>query len=173
MANEEKKEVTKSEDINHLVGKYLTFELKTEMYGLDVMQIMQIIGIPEITPIPRTPEFVKGVINLRGKIIPVIDLRIRFALDQEDYTEETAIIIVEVNEEAGKINIGMIVDKVADVLDIGSEEIERTPSFGVNVESDFILGMAKVKSKIVTLLNISQILTSEEFVELKSLSEQK
>ena len=161
------KVITEDSEVAALIGKYLTFELKEETYGLDVMKIMQIIGIPEITPIPRTPEFVKGVINLRGKIIPVIDLRLKFEIPLEDYTEETAIIVVDVENEKGDINIGIIVDRVSDVLDIHGKEIEITPSFGVEVNSEFILGMAKIEKKIITLLDINRILTSAELVKLQ------
>ena len=145
-----------------LEGKYLTFNLMDEFYGVSVNWILQIIAIPDITKIPKTPIFVKGVINLRGKIIPVIDLRIKFMLPEKEYDERTSIIIVKIKTEHGEINIGIIVDKVIEVLDIHENEIEKTPAFGTNIEMQFIHGMAKVKQKVVSLLNIANILTSEE-----------
>lgn len=147
-------------------GKYLTFRLMDELYGISVGAILQIIAIPQITPIPKTPAFVKGVINLRGKIIPVIDLRLRFELEQTSYDERTSIIIIRTNVNESEIYIGIIVDTVLEVLDIDNGQIEEKPSFGVKLDTDYILGMAKVKSKVVTLLDIENVLTREELVQL-------
>jgi purine-binding chemotaxis protein CheW len=121
--------------------------------------ILQIIAIPEITKIPKTPHFVRGVINLRGKIIPVMDLRLRFKLPEQAYNERTSIVIIKIKTERVEVFIGIIVDKVIEVLDIHANEIEQTPTFGVDLDTQFILGMAKVKGKVVSLLNISEILT--------------
>ena len=151
-----------------LEGKYLTFNLMDEFYGVSVNWILQIIAIPDITKIPKTPIFVKGVINLRGKIIPVIDLRIKFLLPEKEYDERTSIIIVKIRNEHGEINIGIIVDKVIEVLDIHESEIEKTPAFGTNIEMQFIHGMAKVKQKVVSLLNIANILTTEEISSIST-----
>ena len=142
-----------------LEGKYLTFNLMEEFYGVSVDWILQIIAIPDITKIPKTPPFVKGVINLRGKIIPCVDLRIKFKLPEADYNERTSIVIIKVKEDGTEIFIGIIVDKVLEVLDINAAEIEKTPAFGVDIETNYICGMAKVKQKVFTLLNISKILT--------------
>jgi purine-binding chemotaxis protein CheW len=130
-----------------------------EFYGVNVEWILQIIAIPEITAIPKTPFFVKGVINLRGKIIPVVDLRQKFNLPKQDYDERTSIVIIKVNSHRGEIFIGIIVDKVLEVLDIETHEIDPTPTFGVEINTEFILGMAKVKQKVVTLLSIGHVLT--------------
>ena len=145
-------------EVGTLEGKYLTLILMDEYYGVNVDKILQIIAIPDITKIPKTPEFVKGVINLRGKIIPVIDLRLRFKLPEQEYNERTSIVIIKIKSEKSEVFIGIIVDKVLEVLDIHSNEIEKRPAFGVDLDVQFILGMAKVKNKVVTLLNMSAVL---------------
>ena len=149
-------------DLKELEGKYLTFNLMEEYYGVSVKWILQIIAIPDITKIPKTPPFVMGVINLRGKIIPVIDLRLKFGLPTQEYNERTSIVIIKVQGENAEVYIGIIVDKVNEVLDIHMKEIEKTPAFGVDFDAQYILGMAKVKNKVVTLLNIDKILTHIE-----------
>jgi len=153
---------------SELVGKYLTFNLMEEFYGVSVEWILQIIAIPEITMIPKTPEYVKGVINLRGRIIPVIDLRLKFQLPSQEYNERTSIVVIKFQSEHGEICIGIIIDKVVEVLDINENEIEKAPTFGVDIETHYILGMAKVKQKVVTLLNISRILTQSELSQLSN-----
>jgi len=147
-------------------GKYLTFNLMEEYYGVNVDWILQIIAIPDITKIPKTPPFVKGVINLRGKIIPVMDLRLRFKLPEQEYNERTSIVIIKIKTDKSEVFIGIIVDKVLEVLDIHANEIEKRPTFGVDLDVQFILGMAKVKNKVVTLLNMNQILTDVELSQL-------
>ena len=149
-------------------GKYLTFNLMDEYYGISVNKIMQIIAIPDITTIPQTPPFVKGVINLRGRIIPVTDLRLRFLLPEQDYDDKTSIIIINFEKEEGEIFIGVIVDKVVEVIDINASEIEMSPTFGVKLDTQYILAMAKVKNKVVTLLDISNILTNQDLKNLRS-----
>jgi purine-binding chemotaxis protein CheW len=148
-----------------LEGKYLTFNLMEEFYGVKVEWILQIIAIPDITMIPKTPAFVKGVINLRGKIIPVIDLRLRFKLSGQDYNERTSIVIIKINTERSEVFIGLIVDKVLEVVDIAANEIEQTPEFGVELDTKFIQGMAKVKNKVVALLHINEIITGIEHLD--------
>lgn len=135
-------------------GKYLTFALLQEEYGLEILAVREIIGIMEITGVPQVPGYVKGVINLRGKIIPVIELRLKFGMPEVQYTKETCIIVVDVNNTL----MGILVDRVCEVLDIPQQNIEPTPSFGSRVESDFILGMGKVSDKVKILLNIQRIL---------------
>ena len=151
-------------------GKYLTFNLMDEFYGINVDRILQIIAIPDITKIPKTPPFVKGVINLRGKIIPVIDLRLRFKLPEQEYNDRTSIVIIKIKTEKSEIFIGIIVDKVIEVLDIHANEIEKTPTFGVELDTQFILAMAKVKSKVVALLDISKILTDIELTQIEKVA---
>lgn len=148
-------------------GKYLTFRLLDELYGIRVDAILQIIAIPQITPIPRTPPFVKGVINLRGKIIPVIDLRLRFGLEPTEYDARTSIIILRTAVNHAEVYIGVIVDTVLEVMDILEQQIEDKPDFGVKLDTEYILGMAKVKEKVVTLLDIENVLTRDELVMIQ------
>ncbi len=138
-------------------GKYLTFALGKEDYGIEILKVMEIIGIMEITAVPQVPEYVKGVINLRGKVIPVISLRKKFGLDEIDYTDETCIIVVSLDE----VLIGIVIDKVQEVLDIGKESIEPPPSSGVAGKTDYILGIGKVGEEIKILLNIDIILLDD------------
>ncbi len=143
-------------------GKYLTFSLDEEEYGIGILKVKEIIGMMPITSVPRTPDFVKGVINLRGKVIPVIDLRSKFKMQVIPYTERTCIIVVEIDSESGTILIGIVVDEVSEVLNIGEEQIEETPGFGSKVNTGYILGMAKIEGRVKILLNIDQVLSSEE-----------
>ena len=143
-------------------GKYLTFFLADEEYGLEILKVQEIIGMMDVTPVPRTPDFIKGVINLRGKVIPVVELRTKFEMATVDYTEETCIIVVEVMLDKEAMPMGVLVDAVSEVLDIGEEQVEPTPSFGGSIQHDFILGMAKIDEQVKILLNIEKVLTNEE-----------
>ena len=143
-------------------GKYLTFSLAEEEYGIGIIQIKEIIGMMPITSVPRTPEFVKGVINLRGKVIPVIDLRLRFEMEPADYTERTCIIVVEIDGKAETVVIGIVVDSVSEVLNIIEQDIEEAPSFGTKLNTNYILGMAKTEGGVKILLDIDCVLTSDE-----------
>jgi len=141
-----------------LGGKSLTFGLAGEEYGLEILKVREIIGMMDITAVPRTPEFVRGVINLRGKVIPVVDLRLKFGMPPAEATDQTCIIVVDV----GRVEMGIMVDKVSEVLDIASEDIEPPPSFGVSVDTEFILGMGKANNRVTILLDISRVLTGED-----------
>ncbi|MEJ5358137.1 MAG: chemotaxis protein CheW [Desulfobacterales bacterium] len=143
-------------------GKYLTFSLAGEEYGIGILKIKEIIGMMPITAVPRTPEYIKGVINLRGKVIPVMDLRLRFGLPAIDYTERTCIIVVEIEGQAGTVQVGIVVDAVSEVLNIKGEDIEPTPTFGTRMKTDFLLGMAKMNGGVKILLDIDRVLGSEE-----------
>ena len=143
-------------------GKYLTFSLANEEYGIGILKIKEIIGMMSITTVPRTPEFMKGVINLRGKVIPVIDLRLRFKMEPMDYTDRTCIIVVEIGSQAGTVQIGAVVDSVSEVLNVGGKDIEETPSFGTKLDTEYILGMAKMEGGVKILLDIDKVLTSDE-----------
>lgn len=145
-------------------GKYLTFKLQGEEYGLEILKVREIIGLMDITSVPQVPGYVAGVINLRGKVIPVVDLRLKFGMPHEEFTEETCIIVVEVaSAAAADTLVGIIVDTVSEVLDIPGEEIEPAPEFGSSVENDFILGMGKVQEQVKILLDIDKVLASDEF----------
>jgi len=143
-------------------GKYLTFTLAEEEYGIGILKIKEIIGMLPITSVPQTPEFVKGVINLRGKVIPVMDLRLRFGMNSIDYTERTCIIVVEIAGTSGTILIGIVVDAVSEVLNIKGGDIEKTPTFGAKLNTDYILGIAKMEGGVKILLDIDQVLNSDE-----------
>ena len=148
-------------------GKYLTFSLAKEDYAIGILKIKEIIGMMPITSVPRTPEFVKGVVNLRGKVIPVLDLRLRFDMEAIDYTERTCIIVVEIDSATSTIMIGIVVDAVSEVLNIKEEYIEETPAFGTKLNTDYIMGMAKLEGSVKILLNIDQVLSVKEITALK------
>ena len=143
-------------------GKYLTFSLDNEEYGIGILKIKEIIGMMPITTVPQTPEFVKGVINLRGKVIPVMDLRLRFGMQAIDCTERTCIIVVEIEGQTGTVMIGIVVDAVSEVLNIKGEDIEDTPTFGTKLNTDYILGMAKMEGSVKILLDIDRVLNNAE-----------
>jgi purine-binding chemotaxis protein CheW len=151
-------------------GKYLTFSLAGEEYGIGILKVKEIIGMMPVTHVPQTPEFVKGVINLRGKVIPVVDLRLRFALEAAAYTERTCIIVVEVAGSGGSVMMGIVVDAVSEVLNIRGADIENTPAFGVRLNTDFILGMAKAAGGIKILLDIDKVLSSEDIVAVRHMA---
>ena len=148
-------------------GKYLTFSLAEEEYGISILKIKEIIGMMAITTVPQTPGFVKGVINLRGKVIPVVDLRLRFSMDGIDYTERTCIIVVEIEGQSGTVMIGIVVDAVSEVLNIKGEDIEDTPTFGTKLNTEYILGMAKMEGSVKILLDIDRVLSHEEVALLE------
>jgi len=147
-------------------GKFLTFTLAGEDFGVGILKVKEIIGIMEVTPIPRTPEFIKGVINLRGRIIPVIDLRLKFGMPEKDVDERTCIVVMEVATSRGLTPMGLVVDEVNEVANIKTDQIENSPSFGVAVETQFILGMAKMGDGVKILLDIDRVLSEEETVLL-------
>jgi len=143
-------------------GKYLTFSLAGEEYGIGILKVKEIIGMLPITVVPQTPAYIKGVINLRGKVIPVIDLRLKFGLAAAQFTERTCIIVVEIAGTGRTILMGIVVDSVSEVLNIKAADIEATPSFGAKLNTDYILGMAKTGGSIKILLDIDKILSAEE-----------
>jgi purine-binding chemotaxis protein CheW len=151
-------------------GKYLTFALAEEEYGIGILKVKEIIGMMPVTHVPQTPAFVKGVINLRGKVIPVVDLRLRFSLQAAAYTERTCIIVVEVAGSSNHVMMGIVVDAVSEVLNIRAADIENTPAFGVKLDTDFILGMAKAAGGIKILLDIDRVLNSEDLVNIQHMA---
>lgn len=148
-------------------GKYLTFSLAGEEYGIGILKIKEIIGMMSITSVPQTPEFVKGVINLRGKVIPVIDLKLRFGMEEIDYTDRTCIVVVEITGQVATVMIGIVVDSVSEVLNIKGEEIVNTPTFGTTLNTDYILGMAKMEGRVKILLDINRALNAAEINALE------
>ncbi len=159
-----------TEQVNQAVidkeGKYLTFGLGSEEYGLEILKVREIFGYMEITAVPQTPHHVKGVINLRGQVIPVIDLRTKFGMETAEVTEQTCIIVTEVSQGDHKFSTGLVVDHVQEVLDIAGEDIEEAPQFGSNVNTDFILGMGKIGETVKILLDIDKVLAGEDFNSL-------
>ena len=148
-------------------GKYLTFALGAEEYGLEILKVREIIGCMEITAVPQTPDYVKGIINLRGQVIPVVDIRTLFGMEPKSITEETCIIVVEVMRRQHRFSTGVIVDRVSEVLDIDGGAIEQAPQLGASVNTDFILGMGKVNDAVKILLNIDKVLDSSELSSLE------
>ncbi|MGV8074571.1 MAG: chemotaxis protein CheW [Syntrophobacteraceae bacterium] len=147
-------------------GKYLTFSLSGEEYGIGILKVREIIGVMKITALPECPNYVKGVINLRGRVIPVLDLRLRFSMPEADYTERTCIIVVEIKAHEKMVVLGIVVDAVSEVLNIKGEDIAEAPGFGTNVKTDFILGMAKMNGGVKILLDIDRVLSSDEVIGL-------
>ncbi|MBI9081912.1 MAG: purine-binding chemotaxis protein CheW [Pseudodesulfovibrio sp.] len=147
-----------NEAVQNKAGKYLTFALGSEEYGLEILKVREIIGYVEVTRIPQTPAYVQGVINLRGQVIPVVDLRAKFGMESVERTEATCIIVVEISRADDAISTGVVVDRVQEVLDIAGEDIEDTPSFGSSVDTDFILGMGKIGDSVKILLDIDKVL---------------
>ncbi len=143
-------------------GKYLTFILAGEEYGIGILKVKEIIGVMPITPVPGTPEYIKGVINLRGKVIPVVDLRLKFGMERAESTERTCIIVVEISSRGNKIAMGIVVDSVSEVVNIKIAEIEDTPNFGAKLDTAYILGMAKIGQGVKILLDIDKVMTDRE-----------
>jgi purine-binding chemotaxis protein CheW len=150
-----------------LAGKYMTFQLAREEYGLEILKVREIIGLMEITRVPRTREFVRGVINLRGKVIPVVDLRLKFGMERTEATDQTVIIVVQCAVDGRPLTMGLLVDQVLEVLSIDASQIEPAPSLAhAQLDEEFILGVGKHEKRIVFLLDIARILSSDEAKEL-------
>ena len=150
-----------------LNGKYLTFGLGAELYGLEILKVQEIIKMQEITFVPRSPAYIKGVINLRGQIVPVVELRLRFDMASVEYDEKTCIVVVQVvREDSGARQImGIVVDEVSEVQDIPAGEIEPPPAMGAGMDAEYIVGMAKAKGRVIILLDIDRILALEELLD--------
>jgi purine-binding chemotaxis protein CheW len=152
-----------------LAGKYLTVVLDNEAYGIAVIKVREIIRMQKITPVPQMPTFVKGVINLRGRVIPVIDLRVKFGLRAE-FAERTCIVVVQIALEAGRnVQMGLVVDSVEEVVNLTGNEIEPTPEFGARIDTSYLLGLAKVKNVVKTLLDIDRVVAPETVEHLANL----
>ncbi|MBI9016972.1 MAG: purine-binding chemotaxis protein CheW [Phycisphaerae bacterium] len=154
-----------------IAGKYLTFALGKEEYGLQILKVKEIIGYQDITSVPQTPPEIKGVINLRGKVIPIVDLRTRFSMEEVNITEQTCIIVIEIEQNDNTLATGIVVDNVSEVLDITAEEIEPAPEFGSSLETNFILGMGKVGGKVKILLDIEKALIDQNLMNITDIYE--
>ncbi len=169
-ATEQIEQVNK--DLLDKAGKYLTFALGPEEYGLEILKVREITGYMEITAVPQTPHHVKGVINLRGQVIPVIDLRAKFGMETAEITEESCIIVVEISQGKRNFNTGIVVDHVQEVLDIDGQDIEEAPQFGSSVDTSFILGMGKIGDTVKILLDIDKVLAGDDFSGLTRILEE-
>ena len=147
-------------------GKYLIFHLGEEEFGIQVQRVREIMGVLEITKVPQTPAHIKGVINLRGKVIPVVDLRLKFSMPEMEYTQRTCIIVVQVAGTHSPTLMGIVVDGVVEVLNIAGTDVEDTPSFGKEVEVPYVMGLAKLKGRVKILLDIDQVMTARELARL-------
>ena len=154
-----------------LSGKYLTFRLGDDEYGIGILKVQEIIGIMTVTHVPRTPDYVRGVINLRGKVIPVVDIRIKFGMAEKEYDERTCIIVVQMERRGERVTTGILVDEVSEVLNIAGSLIEPPPSFGADIDTEFILGMGKVEGNVYILLDIDKVLSEEAFGVISRLPE--
>lgn len=146
--------------------KLLTFSLGGEGYGVTISKVKEIIGMLEITPVPRTPSFIKGVINLRGKIIPVMDLRLKFGMEPQEYNERTCIIVAEVTLNGAQRLIGVVVDMVSEVVNISEDQIEPPPEYGMSIEHNFILGIGKIKDRVVIIIDIEEVFLCDEILKM-------
>jgi purine-binding chemotaxis protein CheW len=153
-------------------GKYLTFMLESEEFAIRVLKVREIMGIQSITAVPQTPNYVKGVINLRGKVIPVVDLRLKFCMSARDYTQRTCIIVVQVQAGSVSLLTGIVVDEVSEVLNLSASDIEDTPDFGDGADSatSYLLGMAKAKGRVKILLDIDRVIAGQDIHGLDALS---
>ena len=152
-----------------LAGKYLTFKLNTEDYGIEILTVQEIIQMQQITKVPKVADYIRGVINLRGKVIPVVELRKKFGQESCEDTEETCIIVVQVETDDRPITMGIIIDAVKEVLQIEANQIEETPSLGANIDTDFITGMGKVGDEVKILLDIDKVLSVREIASVPGL----
>ncbi len=149
------------------VEKYLTFRLAGEEYGIGILGVQEIVSWMEITRIPRTPEFIRGVINLRGRVIPVLDLRVRFGLPPQAQTPRTCIVVLQVRREAGRVTVGAIVDEVTEVLDLAASQVEPVPELGLAVDTAFLSGIGKAGSRVIILLDVERALAAREWLSVE------
>lgn len=147
-------------------SQYLTFSLSDELYALEVSKVKEVLEYQAITRVPKTPDFMRGVINVRGGIVPIVDLRLKFELPAQEQTVDTCIIVLEITIENETITVGTIADNVHEVVEIQPEEIEPTPKIGTRLDTDFIEGIGKHNDRFLVILNIDKILTSEEITSM-------
>jgi purine-binding chemotaxis protein CheW len=163
------KESGPAPQVDPRAGKYLTFQLANEEFGIRVLKVREIMGIQDITAVPQTPPHIKGVINLRGKVVAVVDLRLKFGVPAAEYSARTCIIVTQLASQNSTILMGIVVDGVSEVLNLLGPEIEDTPDFGEKVEIQYLLGMAKVKGKVKILLDIDRILSAQDLHKLNTI----
>ncbi len=159
-----------SEIGRRLACKYLTFKLGDEEFGLEILKVQEIIRLQKITKVPKAPDFVRGVINLRGKVIPVVELRKKFEMQEHEDTEKTCIIVVQIEFGGTPVTMGIIIDEVKEVLDIDAGAIEETPSFGTSIDTEFIMGIGKIGDNVKMLLDIQKVLSPSDLQMVQSVS---
>lgn len=163
---------TASDEIIDAIGQdqhrdslqFLTFLLGEEIYGVDILRVQEIKGWTPVTAIPNSPDYVQGVLNLRGEIVPIYDIRVRFNLENVDYTATTVIIVITVQSEAGERTIGLVVDGVWDVVNVNAEDMKETPDLGSNVNMEFIDGLADIDDRNVMLINSDKLFSEQELL---------
>lgn len=165
-------QTTEPEANNVREGKYLTFNLGEEQYGLGILTVQEIIQMMKITTVPQTPDYIKGIINLRGRVIGIVDLRHKFGLPEVEETSETCIIVVEVSALDSPMTFGIIVDSVSEVIDVQESDIEDPPTFGSQIQTDFIRGLGKIGGKVKILLDIDRVLSFDEMKSIPGIKEQ-
>ena len=151
--------------------QFLTFILDNEAYGVEILRVQEIKGWTPVTRIPNTPEYMQGVLNLRGTIVPIVDMRMRFNLERVEYTPITVIIVLSVKSENGERVIGLVVDSVSDVIDVNAKDIKATPDFGTTLNTEFINGLATSNENMVMLLDVDKLLSVDEMTALAQLSD--
>ena len=163
MPNEPQSSTALPPALSGLAGKYMTFKLAEEVYGFEILKVRELIGLMQITRVPRMPDFLRGVINLRGKVIPVIDLRLKFGMPPGESTDQTVIIVVQCAVAGRDLTMGVLVDQVLEVLSIDVGQIEPPPSFGVDaMDTEFILGVGKAEDRVIFLLDIARVLSQAD-----------
>ena len=160
--SQQSKQTVKMEDTSN--RQYVTFSIKDELYGIDVRRAQEVMNLPQITKVPNTMPYMKGVIDLRGKIIPLIDMRIKFNIEEKVYDQKTVIIIIDVK----KVICGVIVDSVSDVVNMSINDVQHTPHFASEIDKDSIFGIGKINEKLVIVLNVDKILSDEELNLIKA-----
>lgn len=154
----------------NLAGKYLTFYLAEEEYAVEILKVQEIIQMQSVTKVPKVPGFVRGIINLRGKVIPIVELRVKFGMEPVEDTDKTAIVVIKINNGESEITMGIIIDDVKEVKDLEAYNIEASPSFGTEIDTEFIMGICKSDINVSILLDIDKILTDGEVSALSTMS---
>ena len=147
-------------------AQYLTFRLEEEVFALDISQVREVLDFTAITKVPRTPEFMRGVINLRGSVVPVVDMRLKFGMSRTEQTLNTCIIIVEINIEGDRLILGALADSVQEVIELGPGQIEPAPRIGTRLDTDFIKGMGKRDDEFIIILDIDRIFSMDELASV-------
>ena len=155
--------ISRSVEVDSRAGKYLSFFLASEEYGVEILKVQEIIGRMPITPVPLTSRYIRGVINLRGKIHPIMDLKVKFGMDESRMTDETCIIVIKTSS----MMMGILVDKVSEVINVASNDIEDTPSFGADINPEYLLGVGKTGGRVRLLLDIEKVITASDFINMK------